>query len=481
MKNIYNNILLKSSIVLLLIFGVSCQKLDENPLGLSVSTNFYSTPGQCEAAFAASMNTLYDAWSGYYNFLGAFPDGQYEGADLAYGRDYNAEVWRIHYKAVLDINAVLKEVKRGSLSLQAPEVVAGINAQAKFLRAFNYFTLVRFYGKIPYITEDTPDPVVNPLTPESRLEIAAVYDKIEEDLTFAIDNLADYDASTPARPNLWIAKTLLAKVYITRATAPLNETANYAKARDMAADVIDNGPYMLLPDFRDVFKTSNKNNMEIIFAFQNTDDDPNVEGIAMAPSEWGGWSGGAVKPAWAEAYPEQPRKYSYILLDFPVDITDPENNIINYTESLDGVPYIGKYNWPNLTLDEVLGISKQYNPLLRFPDVLLMYAEAANMANGGPTQLAVDRVNLIIDRANAGTGLEPRATMAMTAAQFDAKVIDERNYELCFEFDRIFDVFRKRILREVNLPDNADSYDENDYLFPIPTFDALSIGNNPGY
>lgn len=477
-----NNILFRNGIVfLLLIVGLSCQKLAESPKGTSAFENFYTTPEQCEAALTGSMNTLYNAWEGYFNFYGAFPDGQFDGETLDYGTDFNADVWKVHHKALLDINAVLKAIKIGKLTSSQPSVVKEVTAQAKFLRAFNYFTLVRLYGKVPYITEDTPDPVVTPLTPESRLDIATVYDKIEEDLTFAKDNLADYNSSTPGRPNLWIAKSLLAKVYLTRATSPLNQTDNYVKAMNMANDVIENGPYKLLPNFRDVFKTSNKNNKEIIFAFQTTDDDPNIDGIALAPSEWGGWSGGPVKPSWAEAYPEQPRKYNYLLLSWHTDPYDSTSPIVQYPESMDGVPYIGKYNIPNYTLEDEFGVTKQYNPLLRFPDVLLMYAEAANMVNGGPTQLAVDRVNLIIDRANEGVGTEQRADMTMSKEEFDSKVIAERNYELCFEFDRIFDVLRKRILKEVMLPDNAEGFEETDYLFPIPSFDATFIGNNPGY
>jgi len=69
----------------------------------------------------------------------------------------------------------------------------------------------------------------------------------------------------------------------------------------------------------------------------------------------------------------------------------------------------------------------------------------------------------------------------MSQTDFDKKVIDERSYELCFENDRYFDVLRKRLLQEVNLPDNADGYDENDYLLPIPALDAKSIGQNTGY
>ncbi|HQD11231.1 MAG TPA: RagB/SusD family nutrient uptake outer membrane protein, partial [Flavihumibacter sp.] len=157
--------------------------------------------------------------------------------------------------------------------------------------------------------------------------------------------------------------------------------------------------------------------------------------------------------------------------------------IINWSESVDGVPYIGKYNMPNLTYDEQVGGGDAHieMKILRFADILLIYAEAANMANGAPTQLAVDRLNLIIDRANAGTGSEARATIGMSAAAFDKKVIDERSFELCFENDRYFDVLRKRLLQEVNLPDNAQGYDENDYLLPIPALDAVKIGQNPGY
>jgi hypothetical protein len=264
----------------------------------------------------------------------------------------------------------------------------------------------------------------------------------------------------------------------------LNQTENYAKARDVADDVIMNGPYTLLPSFLDVFKTSNNRNMEIMYAFYSSPQTPYMPGNVWAPSEMDGWSSGPVKIYWAtNIYPEQPRKHSYLLLDFTSNIYDPSAPIINWSESADGVPYIGKYNIPNLSYEQQVGGGDAgiEMKLLRFADILLIYAEAANMANGAPTQLAVDRLNMIIDRANAGTGTEERATTAMSKEAFDQKVIDERSFELCFENDRDFDVLRKRILEEVNLPDNAQGYDENDYLLPIPALDAKAIGQNPGY
>ncbi|MCC6289067.1 MAG: RagB/SusD family nutrient uptake outer membrane protein [Chitinophagaceae bacterium] len=483
MKKNINHLYVSVVTSLLILAGISCQKLDEKPEGISTPDNFYTTIAQCEAAYAGSLNALYVTWGGYQN-IPSYPDGQYEGASLDFGVGSFNDIWTMHYKSVSNINAVLKAVKAGSLAGNADADISNVVAQGRFLRAFNYFTLVRLYGKIPYITEDTPDPVSTPLTKDSRLEIAAVYDLIEADITYAADNMADYDASTPGKPNKWVAKGLLAKVYLTRATAPLNQTENYAKARDMADDVIANGPYSLLPKFEDVFKTSNNENAEVMFAFHETSDAPYMPGNVWAPSEMDGWSSGPVKILWATTiYPEQPRKHSYLLLDFTSDIYDPSAPIINWSQSADGVPYIGKYNMPNLTYDQQVGGGDAgiEMKVLRFADVLLIYAEAANMAGSGPTQLAVDRLNMIIDRANEGTGSEERASITMSQAAFDKKVIDERSYELCFENDRYFDVLRKRLLEEVNLPDNAQGYDENDYLLPIPALDAQSIGQNPGY
>ncbi len=311
----YYKILSKGIILLLFISGISCQDLTEKPEGITTSANFYVTPAQCESAYTAAMNDLIEQWNYYENFFGLFPDGHHEYETLDMGADYGAELWRQHYSAIKNINAVLKAIHSGSLKAY-PDEVDGIRAQGKFLRAFNYFILVRLFGEIPFLTENTPDPVNIPLTTSSRLSVEAMYDSLEADLTYASANLPDFNAATPARPNLWTAKSLLAKVYLTRATAPLNQTSNYAKARDMADDVITNGPYSLVPNIEDVFKTSNKNNSEMIFAFQSTPDDPRAPGNTYAPSEWDGWSSGAVQIVWAEAYPEQHEKLRLHLLDF---------------------------------------------------------------------------------------------------------------------------------------------------------------------
>ena len=107
--------------------------------------------------------------------------------------------------------------------------------------------------------------------------------------------------------------------------------------------------------------------------------------------------------------------------------------------------------------------------------------------SGNPSQAAVDAVNLIIDRANGGlvNAADPLLTTAMTEAAFDAAVIQQRNLELCFEFDRWFDLIRKRILCQSQITAYQPNCSDNDYLWPIPQADLrlnpLLRPNNPGY
>ena len=128
-------------------------------------------------------------------------------------------------------------------------------------------------------------------------------------------------------------------------------------------------------------------------------------------------------------------------------------------------------------------------PILRYADVLLMYAEAANQASGAPTQAACDAINKVINRANGyvANASHPLLTTSMSKQAFDDAVIQERSWELCFEIpDRWYDIVRKRILDKVSAPypQYMTHYTPNDYLFPIPQndlkLDKLLI-QNPGY
>ena len=484
--------------LLLLMVLHSCMDLEEVPLNRISPPTFYKTPDQCQSILIGTMAGHASTWGGHAYHPG-WPDGTMD-AGLNWAITANTGRWGTHYASINNINPVIKSILDGTLDSYAKSTVDDILAQAYFLRAFNHFTLVRMYGRVLYLDENTPDLISNLPTPESREEVSVIYEKIESDLLKAIALMnPTLDPALPGRPNVWAAKALLARVYITWATAPLKQTAYYAKARDMAEDIITNSPFGFVEDIPEIFKVANvKNNPEFIWGYNSTSDYNLGIGCNFGPDDWGCWSSGGIRSLWADTYPEQPRKYSYVLTTFPRNLhltDDPAEWIwIPYEEGGDHVPFMGKYCWPNVPR-EINIVEAPFDPplpIFRYSDMLLVYAEAANMANGGPTQLAVDRVNMIIDRANKpytsvfGTltttpGTHPRVTMSMSAQEFDDKVMAERVWELCFESETYFDVLRKETLEEVNKPDISLHYEPHRYLFPIPDLDALLIGQTPGY
>ena len=482
----------------------SCMDLDESPENKLPPESFYLTPGQCQNALAGTMNRLAER---VYQPEGVFehpdwPDGTMNGT-LIWGNSYQVTRWSTYYLAISNINPVIKSINNGNLSTYAEKEVNDVLGQAHFLRGWCYFFLVRLYGKIPYITETTPDVLEFPLTPSSREEVSAVYDKIESDLLNAIAKMPVVNAedlkAAPGKPNIWSAKALLARVYITRATAPLKQPEYYAKARDLANDVIENSPYKFTEDIQEIFKLENvKANPEFIWQFLSSDDHYLAVSANFGPGVWGGYGAGSARALWANSYPEQPRKYCYILMAYPFNLAetaDPDE--WEWRTYLDGSggnnPYNGKRLWPHVPRDITI-TQNNINPplpLIRYTDMLLVYAEAANMANGGPTQLAVDRINKVIDRGNKPyvsvfaqtsiAGTQPQATLSMSKEDFNDMVLAERTWELCFENETFFDVLRTETLEQVNEPDISVNFKPSNYLFPIPDIDALQIGNNPGY
>lgn len=473
-NNIFRKLTLAGFVLSLLTF--SCVNLDEEPLDFPSPENFYATEGQIVSALTGSLGALYSQWGNYSYGWGTFQDDANDNSNLAFTGSHGNWVWRAHYRAIANINPIIASLNSEE-SLIDPSAKPELMAQAKFLRAFNYFTLVRAYGDCPLITEETD--VVNEEI--SRDPSRQVYDLIINDLNVALSGLPESWVDTPGRPTKDAARTLLAKVYLTLASAPLKDTQFVQNARDLALAVITGTEHSLIPNVFDVFKIENKLGPENMFAFNATNDD-----IATPPQIWlpgsmaFGWNDFGTENTWADRYPDQPRKEAYMILE------DWDGN--SYEDiSWRGSPPVRKFTYDDREVLERLQSTANI-PLLRFADVLLLFAEAENMINGGPTQAAVDAVNQIIDRANDGVAnpLHPRVTVSMTQAEFDAAVIHERSLELFFEFDRWYDLIRKEILCDVwpERPDVEANCDQNDYLWPIPQADLRLndlMTQNPGY
>jgi hypothetical protein len=348
-------------------------------------------------------------------------------------------------------------------------------AQAKFLRAYNYFMLVRMFGGLPIITEDIPDAITAKI---GRSSVADVYNLIVADFTEAASNLpAQWPTAQQGRPTSDAAKGLLAKAYLTMATAPLNDVSKYQKAADLAKEVMQGGNYKLMSDISKVFTTETKYGPEMMWSFNSNYADINTDPEIYRPGQLGGWGDFRVQREWEQKFPNQARKDAYLLTQI---------NGVPYTQwPEEQNPFIKKFMYDKQEdFDNYSSIMNM--PIIRYADVLLIYAEASNMANGSPTQEGVDAINQVIDRANgyATNPSHPQLTTMMTQKDFDDAVIEERNQELCFEFDRWFDLVRKRILKEKSIPSIQQNFSETYYLFPIPDNDVQLnplIKQNPGY
>ena len=468
-------------LVLSLFMFSSCEDLVEHPVSSLTPETFYVTPGQVESAFAASMHYLWTAWDNGYAYGGIevfANDDQYDETEWGPGRlviahDHGKNLWQVHYKALLNLNNAIAAMKNGSLKGQSPATVDGLMGQAKLLRAYNYFMLVRMFGDVPLLLEENRDATQGTVV---RAPVKDVYEQIVTDLTEASTKLPAAWSDQVGRPTSGVAKGLLAKVYLTMATAPLNDVSYYAKAADMASQVMQSGKYSLVKDINQVFTMANKHSSEMMWSFESNYQHPMSDPEIWTPALLDGWSYIHATPAWEKKYPEQPRKAAYLLT---------EVNGVHYTKwPQENYAHVKKFMYDSKQdYDNYISIINY--PILRYADVLLIYAEAENGAKGGPTPAAVDAVNQVIDRANGYkvNAAYPKLTTALSKDAFDKAVINERNLELCFEYDRWFDLVRKRLVKEVN-PEWAQNFSDADYLFPIPDIDRElnpALTQNPGY
>ena len=293
-----------------------------------------------------------------------------------------------------------------------------IVAEAKFLRALYYASLVRYFGNIPLVTEPTTS-YEEAFANNVQVEKQQVYDLIIADLNEAKANLpANYPAEDQGKATSGAARTLLAKV--------LMELERYGEAVTELEAVMNSGEYMLLDDYAAVFDINNENNEEIIFSVQF------IEGIyelhSMYMYLFAPWNaepellGHAQQIARTgmniptadliDSFEEGDQRKSMIDLSF----TDEETG--TYRGNI--VPFNRKF-WD---LDHTIQFQTGANfPLFRYPHVLLMLAECYLRTGGGdPLPL----VNQVRTRA----GLPPASGVTLE------DIIQQRRVEFYGEADR---------------------------------------------
>ena len=166
--------------------------------------------------------------------------------------EYLDSKWRFMYEGISRCNTLLKVTSTVTEEQLSAEKKAWFEAQTKVLRAHFYFELTRVFGKVPFVDETTE-------SPELVTNDHVVYPEIEADLKSAIPNLKDREGEV-GRITVWAAKAYLAKVYLAE--------RKYADAKPLLQDIIDNGGYTLMPNYKDNYMIATQNNAESIFEIQ---------------------------------------------------------------------------------------------------------------------------------------------------------------------------------------------------------------------
>jgi len=406
------------------------------------------------------------------------------------------EIWQQHYAAIKRANVALEKIPE----IEFDETLkARLIGEAKALRALFYFNLVRLYGDVPLITEyqkfvSAGDYAV------PRTSATEVYAQIEKDLIEASDVLpVSYGSPDVGRVTAGAAKALLAKVYLTKASHPLNLTTHYEDAVKIAEEVISpqdggSGPYgyALQEDYAKVFLPAYKNNSEYILSAQfksNSMNQGNNENSRAIMSGVPGLPGNYAHMV--RYYPKGDDPYFSIYKLF--DKNDRRRDVTlvrSYTSPLNGRKYGIRYDNPAVPGDSVVFWNKFWDPavlstpgesaanvhIIRYSDILLIHAEAENELNG-PTEKAYRSINIV--RRRAGLADLPKG---LTKDQFREAVYLDRRLEFCFEYSRWFDLIRQkdatgtstfvRNLHEVGKTNASDKH----RLYPIP---QSEIDNNP--
>ena len=366
--------------------------------------------------------------------------------------------------------------------------------QALFFRARNFFLGLEMYGPMPLVT-DRPDGTNHP-----NSTIPALYDQTIADLREIVDNnyLPKWTALNEVdkgRITDGAARSLLAKVYLSRSyNAESATTGDIDLAVQYAKDVIDNGGYDLFTEpimaengvdtlytaYESAFLPQNKNGKEGIWEYQFY---PGVSGsgvnnVFLLPGYYGSWGDDRLRATellYNSFEPGDLRKKSYIL----GDVISPFTGELMSTN---GFIYMTKFNDPNM--DHGRGRFANNWPFIRFADVLLIYAEALNKQNNGPTAEAITAINRVRSRAGLPDLTGPGT---FTYETFLKAIQDERFHELAGEGHRLRDLRRwgfATLKERVELSNPNASVEAHEVLYPIPSEELSQnplIVQNPGY
>jgi len=515
------NIKLFLATMLILVWSACEDDLDQAPLSNPSAANFFRNTSDFEKAVNGIYNALNpnptvadgsQAINGYairrFELSEIRSDNVYSPGTGV--RDWNAinnfektlatnpnmnEAWYANYLGILRANTVLDNLNATVVPDEA--VRNQMEGEAKFLRAFFYFDLIRWFGKVPLIDHAVTieEALIIP-----RSSVEDVYTLVISDFTDAIGKLPEtYPAASKGRATSVAAKAFLGLVYLTRTgdtygvEGPGLGTNEYTEAVSLFNEVIASGKFSWVPDYASIFSYTNEGNPDIVFDIQSIGGNAGDLGVgARFPSEiYDGAYGLAIAlgfPGGADTdSPKAPSKnlqssyeagdvrYTFSILPSYVNLAGSNVTTGQFKKFLDASKKgADRFNWPI-----------NY-PVLRYTDILLMKAEAilrGGFGGLGTQQDVDDIVNMVRTRAGLAN---------VSSTSLDMLLL-ERRHEFAGEGLRWHDLVRSGKILEIMAAWDAVDDAENkikpmtvdEILYPIPqTQLTISPGlydQNPGY
>jgi hypothetical protein len=450
---------MKKYIFLLLIITSSCKKfidVDEPKTEIGTATVFSSDKTAISALLGIYSDMMFDGYASGGNnsaglitgltgdeYLAYAPEAQFlaENAILPNNGQITNSLWNIPYKHIYTANSILAALPN-SPKITDP-VRTLLTGEATFIRAFCYFYLTNFFGDVPLYT--TPDYIAN--SKLSRTAANSIFDQVIKDLQEAEKLLLEtYPTEGRVRPNKWVARALLARVYL--------YLQNWDAASEYATMLIDH--YQLENDLDAVFLATSQEaiwQLMPVIPLQNTQEGAQ-QILTSAPSY------AALSP--------------YLTDSFEVNDQRKQKWIGSYTDSSSNETWHYAYKYKVSSGDNPV---TEYEMVFRLTEQYLIRAEAR--AHKGDVSGAQADLNAIRKRAGLAN------TTAKDPAGLLVAIMHERKVELFSECGhRWLDLKRTGTADEVLSGIKGSGWQSTDILFPIPQVERnnnKNITQNPGY
>ncbi|RZM11394.1 MAG: RagB/SusD family nutrient uptake outer membrane protein, partial [Pedobacter sp.] len=484
-----------SALILTVALG-GCGKLEEQPYGLVNTGSFYKTEADANSALAYAYAILPEVGyysRGYYIITELPTENLTQKGDAGVSNFELDEIrttptnsdldnlWTYLYRGVARANAVIFNVPnvQGIAEANKNQIVG----EGYFLRALHNFNLVRLFGAVPLRTEIIADAGQVPL---AKSTISEIYDLIISDLKSG-EELMSAAKNKEGRANKVAAQALLSKVYLHLASSKsynspgydfvTDAEAMYTEAKNYSGKVINEQSVFAFTNTlvdiwnTELYKAAGSVNEHIFDAAVDRTGDregeytklPNMflgsdrpMTISYNPSNptsptiniGQGWNHFRTEAGHYNSYANNDRRKTDLIVSSYTNSGTVYNLDINSASR----PFSRKFLDPGRDADKMNANS----PVIRYSDILLVYAEAAGPSEGYAA------VNQVRTRANLGN-LPP----SLGVKAFRDAVVQERAWELAFEGNRLFDLRRTNGMEKM-AQDNGKTITSGAYFFPIP-------------